>query len=77
MLAKVVLNRLSAQEGRMMMIATYEPHSLGAKRLTPARMQASMMFFWTVTARSWSEGEMKDRTVCVPRSNSTRSETEE
>jgi hypothetical protein len=47
MLAKVVLNRLSAQEGRMMMIAT------------------------------WSEGEMKDRTVCVPRSNSTRSETEE
>jgi hypothetical protein len=30
----------------------YEPHSLGAKRLTPARMHASMMFFCVVKAAS-------------------------
>jgi hypothetical protein len=40
-------------------------YSLGAKRFTPAAMQASMRFFWDWlfgSERSW----MKERTVCVP-----------
>jgi hypothetical protein len=57
---------------------TYEPHSLGAKRVTPARTEASMRAFWAVKASSWSRwGEMKDKTVWTPRRALASSATSE
>tara|TARA_R110002003_G_scaffold502_6_gene20095 strand:+ start:12268 stop:12465 length:198 start_codon:yes stop_codon:yes gene_type:complete len=45
----------------------YEAHSLGAKRLTPAATDASIRFFCTVKAASWSLWtDMKDKTVWAP-----------
>jgi hypothetical protein len=61
-------------EGRV----EYEAHSLGAKRLTPAAAEASMRFFCTVKAASWSLWtDMKDKTVWAPVSRVVSSITDE
>lgn len=47
----------------------YIAHSLGAKRLTPARIEASIRFIWALCpACGVSVGltTMKERTVCTP-----------
>ena len=44
---------------------TYTAHSAGAKRFTPAAMEASMRVFWDFPPSS-CRASAKERTVCTP-----------